>query len=375
MTTVDLMFLPAPDQAGGAADVAADLVPTALTALHLEGGRWRMQPPPTTFVTTREALAGVEEMLERIVGELDEPAAGGYLDAMQDVMQAMFGAVIPVELARKLEAEAAASAADDPPVLRLHLAPKLDRFPWELMHDGTGYLGLRYRIARMPLVLGGPKPANGTPRPVTAVVSLLGENVLDKAQRDDWQGTFDGLVNGGVTLQRHPQTDDWPTITALKQSGADVVYLLCHGLKNTKGAVFWSLNDEKPESPTLSILPQQARTLNLTVREPLVFANACHPLAGNDAAANTSETAKAGFGFEFFSFGASAFVGTIAPISKRVALPFARTFFEQLLKDGRPLGDALLATKQAFHEKGDADPSYLFYAAYGDPAISYVPGP
>jgi hypothetical protein len=286
-------------------------------------------------------------------------------------MQTLFSALVPDQLARKLAAEAAA-APDDPPVLRLHIAPQLDLFPWELMHDGTDFLGLRYRIARLPLVFGGPKPTNGTPRLVQSVVSLLGENVLQAAERVEWQGTFTGLVNAAGLKQR-PQTDDWPTLSALRDTPADVLYLVCHGLRSDKGEVFWSLNDNRPMSPTLTIRPAQAQILNLRPREPLVFANACHPLAGSSAA-TTSDIASAGFGFQFFSFGACAFVGSIAPISKRVALPFARTFFQNLLDRSLTISDALLTTKRSFFEQADPDPSYLFYALYGDPNIVFAIG-
>ena len=376
MSTTDLMLLPAPDPPGAARDPmsAAERgrVPAALTVLHLEAGRWRPQPPPTAGITPAEALDGVEDLLEDIVGELDDPAPVGYLDAMQERMQTMFNAVVPGELARKLDAEAGAAVPGDPPVLRLHIAPQLDPFPWELMHDGTSFLGLRYRIARMPLVFGGPKPTNGTPRPVESVVSLLGENVLQAGEREAWRDTFKDLVKA-TDVTRRPQTDDWPTLNALKETPADVLYLVCHGLRSERGDVFWSLNDNRPGSPTLSIRPAQAQTLNLKVREPLVFANACHPLEGSTAA-TTRDIAAAGFGFQFFSFGASAFVGTIAPISKRVALPFARAFFEKLLEEHLAIGDALLATKQLFFERGDPDPSYLFYALYGDPNSLFSPG-
>jgi hypothetical protein len=105
-----------------------------------------------------------------------------------------------------------------------------------------------------------------------------------------------------------------------------------------------------------------------------VFANACHPLGGREGA-TTHDVASAQFGFQFFSAGAGAYVGAIAPISKRVALPFGRAFFEHLFTHQRPIGDALLATKRQFRDAAGADdPSYLFYALYGDPALTFAAG-
>src|SRR5579862_1840878 len=66
--------------------------------------------------------------------------------------RSLYQCVIP-EAAHKLLANAfAAAETDEPPVLNIFTYPMFDDIPWELLHDGTNYLGLRYRVARMPIV-------------------------------------------------------------------------------------------------------------------------------------------------------------------------------------------------------------------------------
>ena len=358
MTTTDLMLLPATDPPG------------SIEVLHLEGGRWRPQAIPLTGVTPEQALLQVESMLQQVAKELDDPIPEGYLDIMQAKLNALFQAVVPKELGDKLAADAEQSPENDPPVIRLHLDKAIDRYPWELMFDGTGYLGLRNRIARLPLVKTGPRPADGVARPIRDVASLLGEHVLEEeAERTSWNETFKGVVNGKVKLVRRPEKegaeDTWPTFTALKQE-VDLLYLVCHGRRNTDGLVYWSLDDDRPAVLGVSVLADHAATLGLQKREPLVFANACHPLA-DETPPSVHDLATASFGWVFFEAGATAFVGTVAPISKRVALPFASAFFERLLAKGESVSAALHGTKRQFLASKSADPSYLFYSLYGDP--------
>ena len=91
-----------------------------------------------------------------------------------------------------------------------------------------------------------------------------------------------------------------------------------------------------------------------------MFGNACASnAAGNQGGLST------GLGTSFFTQGALNFVGTFAPITKSLAIEFARQFYLRLLQDQMPIGKALWATKKHFFDLGGNDPSYLFYCLYG----------
>ena len=82
-----------------------------------------------------------------------------------------------------------------------------------------------------------------------------------------------------------------------------------------------------------------------------------------------------GFGPSFFSRGAIAFIGTVAPVNRKVALEFARKFYDNLFQTGPQLGiaQALWATKMQFrNDPATRDPTYLFYCLYGPPETKFV---
>ena len=61
--------------------------------------------------------------------------------------------------------------------------------------------------------------------------------------------------------------------------------------------------------------------------------------------------------------------GTFAPVSAKVAMEFACTFFKFLLQDGLGAGQALWKAKGTFG--GLNDPSARFYCLYGPPGTRY----
>ncbi len=88
------------------------------------------------------------------------------------------------------------------------------------------------------------------------------------------------------------------------------------------------------------------------------------------SAAN-ADTEFTSFASEFLAGGASAFVGTLAPISNTIAVDFASEFYKHLLGKELPVGEALQETKRHFSTQAGADPSWLFYCLYGSPATRY----
>jgi hypothetical protein len=101
-----------------------------------------------------------------------------------------------------------------------------------------------------------------------------------------------------------------------------------------------------------------------------VFGNAC-------ASAGADLAALQGFGASFMVGGALNFVGTFAPITKTMAVEFAKRFYANLFGDNvrppLPIGEALRATKASFVAQSCTDPSYLFYCLYGPCDSTYVP--
>jgi CHAT domain-containing protein len=101
----------------------------------------------------------------------------------------------------------------------------------------------------------------------------------------------------------------------------------------------------------------------LAERHPLIFINACR-----SAGEVPQYTEMMGWARQFMTAGAGAFVGTLWDIRSRSAAAFADGFYQRLC-DGRTLGQAAQETRLA--AAGDrADPTWLAYSIYGDPAAT-----
>lgn len=103
----------------------------------------------------------------------------------------------------------------------------------------------------------------------------------------------------------------------------------------------------------------------LADRSPLIFINACR-----SAGVSAEYTHMMGWASQFMAAGAGAFIGTLWPVRSSQASLFAEAFYAALTA-GENLGRASLTARQA--TKDDADPTWLAYTAYGDPAALGAP--
>jgi hypothetical protein len=257
---------------------------------------------------------------------------------------------------------------DDPPCLMLYVHSALEWIPWELMHDSTDFLGLRYVIARLPIVKQGPR-SQSEMRVVHRVCTFLGEHVMDDAQQAEWEATFGQLPNG-VTVDRFPANGEWPTADHVAQAAsADILDITCHGgIKDDTFNTVWTLNAEGPQYIYGLGQPGVEQMTFGDRGGPLVFGNACQGAAG----VATATGLVPGLAYSFFDNGAAAFVGAFAPIDKMMALKFASTFYQRLLIDGLGVGRALWRTKVDFNAAAEQNPSWLFYCLYGAPETKFV---
>jgi hypothetical protein len=305
--------------------------------------------------------------------KVDQGIPGDLIPGLRMRLAPLYGSIFSDELSAILAEAAIRKPGAPAPILRLHLLGGMDIVPWEVLFK-RDFLGLEFQVARMPIVPGGPI-RGGKVRKVTRISSLLGEQVVDDDLRPAWDGTFDGTINGAVTLWKSPAAAaDWPTATNLPEAFGEILHVTCHGLASDTGERYWSLNKNLPGDSSVSVYPKDGENnFRLPALAPLVFANACSS-ASAAPVAGASGAFGEGFGTTFYDLGASVFVGTIAPVSKTVALELAKRFFRRLLGDGLPVGEALWRTKLSFAEEGERDPSWLFYCMYGEPETRFVPG-
>ncbi|HEV8545192.1 MAG TPA: CHAT domain-containing protein [Candidatus Limnocylindrales bacterium] len=352
----------------------------AIRLYHREANRWVSATVPAKG-SVWDKLQEADGQIDRTMQEMLNPNASGYLAAFRLIAKPLYDSIFSPELNEIVQAAAVPEADGSPPTLRLHLGSGLDIVPWELLHDGTDFLGLRFQISRLPMVSGGPAASNGQPVPVNRVVSILAKNLVAAPLRDTWQHTFDGSVKNGTTVICQPTDghDDFADIQTLQNTGngiGDVIHLTCHGIQNGTRR-YWTLDHTQGEKILWTILPTQGdMTFAIHDNAPLVFANACASavgVGGGGAAAGWFNALGEGFGWSFYDGGARAFIGTFAPVTDRVAISFAKRFFETALGQQRSVGQSLLETKQAYRAENEPDPSWLFYCLYGDASTTFAP--
>jgi len=341
-------------------------------------GVWRDLGSAAKLEDLSKLQTRIDEQLRSDMDTLD-PAVAGQI-ANGSYFSLVYEPLLPEPLQRLLKATQPDHAGDPPPVLRIHSDPSLDWIPWEIAHDGDDYLGLRFRIARLPIVPIGRdgQPVPQDPWRVAQIYNFLGEFVLDAALLARWEQTFPVTGVAGVSERRLPDATlppRFPRVGDVEAAALDanIVHFTCHGgLKDagTEGGSFWTLNHKQPANPQFKIHAPIVRALKtkLPKTQPLVFGNAC----GSSGSASGIGGLVNSFGSLFIQAGASGFIGTFAPIAKERAIEFAQAFYKRLLVDGDPIATAVWRSKQQLLQTTPNDPSALFYCHYGMPGSRYA---
>ena len=337
-------------------------------------------------------ISGIQEQIESTLASSMSAIVGGFAppanwNPLSELYDELHNKLLPESVRNELGEAAQGMAPGDAPVLRLHIDDRVEWIPWEILPLGNDLWGIHFQIARLPIVETGPDLSSKQPHQVSCIFNLLGQRVLENEPvlYDAWDGMFSGLHI--PTIERFPKSanshtmpasDDptWPTVKSFEVAqAADILHVTCHGgLCDEKTKVrFWTLNLTTAGLKWLQIVPSSVMGLDLRTRRPLVFGNACQS-SGAAGIGSSPGNLIAGFGPAFFRRGATAFIGTIAPIHHKIALEFASRFYENLLTTNprMTIAKALWKTKLYFRDAGTADPTYLFYCLYGPPDTKFI---
>jgi hypothetical protein len=101
---------------------------------------------------------------------------------------------------------------------------------------------------------------------------------------------------------------------------------------------------------------------NLGKTWPLVFLNACQ--TGRNS---FSLTDMGGWAPKFLGAGAAAFLGALWEVSDKGAEVFARTFYQELLAEKKPIGEAVRQARIAVRTELPGNPAWLAYTLFAEP--------
>ncbi|GAA1852986.1 CHAT domain-containing protein [Asanoa iriomotensis] len=152
---------------------------------------------------------------------------------------------------------------------------------------------------------------------------------------------------------------DLEQLLGLIESGdAGLLHFACHNAFDAAAGSAIGMNGGAfvPDLLNTAVVAEALRE-----RAPLVFLNAC-----TSAADVPRYTDMMGFASQFMKAGAGAFVGTLWDVRSEPAGRFAEDFYARLRTV--PLGEAAFAARKSLRESDSADPTWLAYTIFGDPA-------
>jgi CHAT domain len=228
-----------------------------------------------------------------------------------------------------------------------------DWIPWELLHDGTGFLADRFRIYRIPRrtnTNSNESRASDTTSTCSnrVIVHVIGGSLDDCADRSN--APFTKLKERATV---RPASKIMVSQLSPIVVDADIVHFTCHGR-------------QKPFR--LQIADQTEASLNLTADAlavitfkpgSLIFANAC-----GSARTESILGESLSFGWTIYAKG-SFYIGTLGAVNIDVALDFADLFYDRLTVSG-DLFDSFVYAREELYGKDDGV-GHLLYCIYANP--------
>ncbi|WP_242909474.1 CHAT domain-containing protein [Actinomadura terrae] len=255
--------------------------------------------------------------------------------------------------------------ADEPEIvarMRLSPGPLLVRtyeslVPWDLLHDGTDFLGLTQDLGQGSVVQKVPLSGREVGRIERALIvgDPLGDLPMARAEAEHvaaWltrQGTECTLLVGA-------QATLISVVRLLISTPFDLLHYCGHVSIMNKPA------DSGLMLHGREILNEAAlRVAAMVGAPPVVFINGCQ-----------SARPIANLCLSFLTMGAKVVVGTRVEVSERSAKLFAEEFYQRLLKD-QTAGSAVRNARYALLDEADA--GWASFLLYSNPGVHITGGP
>jgi len=240
--------------------------------------------------------------------------------------------------------------------LRLHLDDRLVHVPWEMAHDGRGYLGQRFAIGRLVSARSDESPADRVVAFSGAGHALVVSNPAGDLEEAAREGAAVAVVlaQGFAGEVRHLEGPVTRAAFLDALVGCRWLHFAGHGRP---------LSDGKQGGLQLAdglVAPDQVvRAVGATAPQ-LVFVNACHASTGG----GWTETARGVYNLAsaLLTRGTRHYLAPLWQIPDDDALTFALRFYEQLLA-AQPVGEAMRLARNQLKAPAAAGG----YALYGEP--------
>ncbi len=303
------------------------------------------------------AVGQAVQRLEAILGGADRDGriSKQNLEDLAGLGHQLWELLLPVSSRARVGRSTAAE-------LVLTLDDQLPRIPWELLHDGREFLGLRFGMGRV--VSTAKQLAASRPREVPGPLKI--------AMVADPEGALPDTLREATQLSTH--LGDRPEYTVvvndrrvsraefLAQFGASDVVHVAGQVEYDSGGGF-VLGDGRVTVSELARQPAGATVPRL------VFVTASEADTGGN---RHGEAAVFGLASAIVTAGVKHFVGSLRAVPGSGGFQFAHEVYRHLAT-GQSIGVAVReARREAARRHGKAQLTWAAYVLYGDPAARYV---
>ncbi len=248
----------------------------------------------------------------------------------------------------------------------------LVHIPWELLHDGTNYLSLRFAVGR--IVLTSREISSEGKRDITSKLKMLA--ICDPT------GDLKSAYEEGIAIRNQLDRVRKKVHVDLRTSDVTVKYTM-KNMREYDAFHFAGHAKYSPEDPSKSgwvlkdgdLTAEKVATLSGSASMPLVvFANAC---SSGETEAWQIEPAQEnriyGLANAFLLAGVRHYIGTFWKVLDKASLDFAKEFYRAVTR-GSSIGEALrLARLRSIETRGETSLIWASYMLYGDPEENLFP--
>jgi hypothetical protein len=251
----------------------------------------------------------------------------------------------------------------------IHLVTNDVTVPWEIMHDGEQFLGLKYPFGISPMIKRQDlekEPKRNAKLKVLFIVDT--KNNLPRT-RDEIQKIFSLMAKNVksnkieyVFLKGEEATRSHIS-NLLQKQYFDIIHVATHAKFDPTNSAETGivLND--------GIL--RTSDIYKTIKDDppwLVFMNACESAKSRDLSYFEKYDELSGLGIAFVKAGAPSYIGTSGIINDFSASEIAVSFYRNLLQ-GSTVGESLRKAKREFFDNNSEDLSWSAFTLYGDPNL------
>ena len=237
--------------------------------------------------------------------------------------------------------------------------------PWEMMHTYTkndngdfvpeGFLCEQFRLSRW--VAGRRLPEVMA---LNSALLIAPKSNLESVKKEKAYFTELGKMQPPVTVNAKALEQATEVKDAFTNQKARLYHFACHG----------DFESGNPDDSRLLLFNSSLRPIDIIgptqvgieKSRPLIFLNACTS-AGEDV----SLTGIGGWSKRFVNAGVTAFIGSLWEVNDTLAAEFAKAFYDQVIVNKAPLGQAFQEARRIIKEKDPGNPTWLAYVLYAHP--------